>query len=104
MRGWQSFGDHSGDAFRPEILSAFARADATAPSTRLASSCASFTPKRCSQCSPHTIAHQWQRSEDGAASATSAASRRKVHVRRPKAPVRASTPTGTETCAVSTCA
>jgi hypothetical protein len=33
--GWQSVGDHSGDAFRPELPSAFARADATAPSTRL---------------------------------------------------------------------
>jgi hypothetical protein len=33
--GWQSVGDNSGDAFRPENPSAFARADATAPSTTL---------------------------------------------------------------------
>ena len=35
---WQSVGDHSGNAFRPENPSAFARADATASSTRLPTS------------------------------------------------------------------
>jgi hypothetical protein len=35
MYGWQSVGDHSGDAFRPKIPSTLAHAYATAPSTEI---------------------------------------------------------------------